>query len=1069
MAPVAIRAATHTYGDAAFAVLAHTVRKAKEADPLSPATVVVDRGPLALSVRRRLASTPPGVAHLRCTTWVRLAAELAQRWLSAGRRVPSSPAVELEAVRSALAEETPSHLAGALDQPATLRAIARTYRDLVAVPGVALDALAAQSPRAADVVDVVRRVRSALADCVGRAELLAAAAAEVRRAPGWAAESCGQVAVYLPRRIGPPELELIEALGGCTDVEVIVGAVGDAVADGEAHQLVARLSGSDGPSGTVDGGPEEGGSARVLAPTWARSAPSADAEVLMALRHLMGRNAEGVPLERMALLYGGGPPYRQLVHDALAAAGIPAHGDSARPLSSTVAGRALLGALAVADHDWRRDDVTAWLASAPILSGGHLVPAAEWNALSAEAGVVSGLGQWRERLRAHARSLREVARARGLADDVAGGDPSSGLDVAGGDPVLSARVRLLEIDARRCDQLRAFLDTMAERLGRAPTSWEAWGEWARRLLADLLGPLARRAGWPDDEIVAYDAVGDALGRIGALDWLSGLAPAAADFRTALAAELDAPAPGTARIGHGLLVGRVEEAIGLDLEVVCVVGMVDGAFPAHQGDDVLVPDRERELAGDEVPLRAADAASVRLDFLAALASAREQVLSCSRYDQRHGRELRPAGLFLEAVDSLAGDGRRRVARELRGGPPPGLGERFQFVSSFAGAVGDGVRGSDPLSDADWRLRSLVRWVAARGRVSDHFLARDDASLAGSLAVRRARRSAQFTRFDGLVEHLEIPSPRTGAVQSATGLEGLARCPRSYFFSHLLRVSARELPETLLQLAPAERGVIIHRVLERLVAAEMAAGISGEEDPSAREARMLAYAEDEFEEARRRGVTGHPALWALERSRMTSDLREHLRGENEYQVASGARPVAVELDFGPASGTVVSVDTSRGAVRFRGSIDRVDELADGSVVVVDYKSGRPYRVLEGGDPLSGGERLQLPVYALAARAAFGAWRRVRAGYWFVGSPTPPEWLDLDDAVQSRLREVLSTLAEVIETGRFPARPGPSDGRPARGSNCTYCPYDGMCPPDRATSWRRKRADRALSAYVALVGET
>jgi RecB family exonuclease len=1075
VAPVPIRVATHTYGDAAFAVLASTVRRAKQADPLSPATVVVDRGPLALSVRRRLASTPPGVAHLRCTTWVRFAAELAQHWLSAGRRVPASPAIELEAVRSALVEETPSHLAGALDQPATLRALARTYRDLAAVSAVALDALAAQSPRAADVVGVVRRVRSALSDCVGTAELLAAAAAEVRRQPGRAAETCGQVAVYLPRRIGPPELELIETLGGCTDVEVIVGAVGDVIADGEARQLVTRLSGGAGRSATVDGGPEESGSARALAPTWVRSAPSADAEVLMALRHLMGRNAEGVPLERMALLHGGGPTYRQLVHDALAVAGIPAHGESARPLSSTVAGRALLGAVALPDHDWRRDDVTAWLASAPMLSGGHLVPAAEWNALSAEAGVVSGLGQWRERLGVHARSLRERARACGLAgaeagaDELDGTEDGSGPDAAGGDPGSSARARLLQIDARRCDELRSFLDTMAERLGRAPTSWEAWGEWARRLLADLFGPPARRAGWPDDEVVAFDAVGEALGRIGALDWLRGLAPTAADFRTALAAELDAPAPGTARIGRGLLVGRVEEAIGLDLEVVYVVGMVDGALPARQGDDVLLPDRERERAGDEVPLRAVDAASARRDFLAALAGAREQVLSCSRYDQRHGRELRPAPLFLEAVDALAGDGRRHAARELRGGPPPGLGERFQFVSSFAAAVGDGGGSSDAVSDADWRLRSLVRWVAARRRVSDHFLARDDASLAGSLAVRRARRSAQFTRFDGLVEHLEIPSPRSGAVQSATSLERLARCPRSYLFSHLLRVTVRELPETLLQLAPAERGLIVHRVLERLVAAEMVAGSSVEEDSSAREARMLVYAEEEFEEARRRGVTGHPALWALERSKMTSDLRAHLRDENEYRVASGARSVAVELDFGPPSETDVSVDTPRGDVRFRGRIDRVDELADGSVAVVDYKSGRPYGVLEGGDPLSGGQRLQLPVYALAARAAFGASRRVRAGYWFVGSPDPPEWLDLDEAVQSRLQEVLGTLAETIETGRFPARPGPSDGRPVRGSNCTYCPYDGMCPPDRVTSWRRKRADRALSSYVALVGET
>ncbi len=1074
----------HPYGGSAFSALAHTVRKVKEVDPFSPVTIVVDRGGLALSVRRRLAAVPPGLVHLRCTTWTRLAAELAQGWLSVGGRTVASSAVELEAVRAALGEETPPHLAGALDQPATLRALVRTFRDLASVPEASLQALAAQSPRTADVVGVVRRVRVALAGCVGPAELLDAATAEVEREPVRAAAVCGAVAVYLPRRIGPPELELVEALGGCTDVAVIVGTTGDAAADAAGRELLARLSARAGGAPTVVGGSGETAAAEtdpteVPVPTWVRSAPSADAEVLVALRHLMGRNAEGVPLERMALLHSGASPYRQLVHDAVAGAGIPAHGGSERPLSSTVAGRALLGALGLADHDWRRDDVVAWLASAPLLHRGQLIPAAESDALSVEAGIVSGLAQWRERLVAHAATLRELARVRGMAgaDDAAGDDGSG--DAAEDGSRSARRTRRLEVEARRCDELRAFLEDVAERLGHVPASWEAWSEWAGRLLTDLLGSVAHRAGWPAEEVVSFDAVTEGLGRIGALDWLGGSPPSAMDFRTALTAELDAPAPGTARFGHGLLVGRVEEAVGLDLDVVCVVGMVDGAFPAHQGDDVLVPDRERERVGAEVPLRAVDAAAVRRDLLAALASAPERVLSYARYDQRRGSELRPARAFLESVEALTGDGRRRSTRELRDGPPPELEERFQFVASFADAVQDGRGGrspqhaqqpsAEPVSDADWRLRSLTRWVAAGGWVSDHFLARDDRSLAGALALRRARRSARFTRFDGLVEGLAIPAPSTGAVQSATGLEGFARCPRRYFFSHLLRVTARELPESVLQLTPAERGVIVHRVLERLVAEEIAGGVPADEDPAAREARMDAFAEEEFAEAQRRGVTGHPALWALERSRMTSDLREQLRADAEYRAATGARTLAVELDFGPASGTDVVVATASGAVRFRGRIDRVDELADGRLAVVDYKSGRRYRTQEDGDPLSRGERLQLPVYALAAKSAFGSEWGVRAGYWFVGLPTPPEWLTLDDAVEGRLAGVLGTLAEGIETGRFPARPGPTDGWNPRGVNCTYCPYDGMCPPDRGASWRRKRADPSLSAYVSLVGET
>jgi ATP-dependent helicase/nuclease subunit B len=1071
----------HPYGDGAFEVLSHAVRRAKEADPFAPVTVVVDRGGLALAVRRRLAATPPGVVHLRCTTWARLAAELAAGWLSSGGRIVASRAVELEAVRSALVAETPPHLAGALDQPSTLRALGRTYRDLSSVPDAALDELAAQSMRTREVIGVIRRVRAALACCVGAAELLEAAAAEVRRMPEWAAGLCGDVAVHLPRRLATPELSLLEALGSCTDVEVIVGSTGDVQGDAPARDLVARLVRSGGRGGN-EGVRDEGSGGAIPIATRVRSAPSADAEVLMALRHLMGRNAAGVPLERMALLHSGAPPYRQLVHDVVARAAVPIYGGSARPLSATVAGRALTGALGLTDHDWRRDDVVAWFASAPLVFGGHLVPASEWDALSAEAGVVSGLDQWRERLGSHAAELRaEAAGYRGSADvgDLHGPD-AGGTGPTGDRGESLRRVRRLDLDARRCDELRDFLDGVAERLARVPETWAGWSEWAGALLADVLGTTARRASWPAEEVVAFDAVTEVLGKVGALDWLGGSGPTSFDFRTALGAELDAPAPLTTRFGQGLLVGRLQEAIGLDLDVVCVVGMVDGAFPSMSGDDVLVPDHERELAGPDVPRRGADASEGRRDFFAVLASAGERLLSYSRYDQRHGRELRPARILLESVEALAGDGRRFSVADLRDGAPPSLRDgRFQFVTSYAEAVRDERPGVEPLSEADWRLRSLTTWVGAGGWAADHFLAREDPALAGALMVRRARRSARFTRFDGLVEQPAIPSRGTGAVQSATGLESFARCPRRYFFSHLLRLTARDTPEAVLQLSPAERGVIVHAVLERLVAEEIAwraGGAAGDgdrgtgEDPAGREARMLRYADEEFAEAKRRGVTGHPALWELERSRMTSDLLEQLRVDAEYRSATGAQPVAVELAFGSEPGSDVAVQTPAGAVKFRGRIDRIDELADGSIAVVDYKSGKPYRAREsGGDPLSGGERLQLPVYSLAAKAAYGADRKVRAGYWFVGDPTPPEWTTLDDAVHHRLAEVVATLAEGIEAGRFPARPGPSDGRNSRGANCTYCPFDAMCPPDRGASWRRKRADPALAGYTALVGQT
>ena len=46
-------------------------------------------------------------------------------------------------------------------------------------------------------------------------------------------------------------------------------------------------------------------------------------------------------------------------------------------------------------------------------------------------------------------------------------------------------------------------------------------------------------------------------------------------------------------------------------------------------------------------------------------------------------------------------------------------------------------------------------------------------------------------------------------------------------------------------------------------------------------------------------------------------------------------------------------------------------DGRLVVIDYKTGRPYAVRRADDdPLAGGDSLQLPIYAHAARAPCSA---------------------------------------------------------------------------------------------------
>lgn len=988
---MAIEVAAHRFGDEAFDALCAAVRAAQAGDPLRAVTVVVERAALGLSARRRLAARGSGVANVRFLRWGDLALELGARRAPGASRRLATGAVELEALRAVLSTGAPPRLAGAREQPGTLRALARTYRELAPLSPRALDALARQSERAADVVGAVRAARERLEGWDDEATLLEAAAVAVRGDPGRAAGTLGAVVAYLPTRVGPAGEALLGALGAAHRVDVIVGMTGDRVSDEGARQLAGRL-GAPQPDGAAARQPRAFGEDLSVC-----AAPTADAEVLLALRHLMRRNAEGVPLGRLAILHGGSPPYPQLVRDALRVAGIPSYGHGAARLAATVAGRVLLGALTLGEHGWRREDVAAWLASGPLLHRGHPVPAASWDALSREAGVVAGLEDWHRRLGDLASSRLDAAQraAPGAPGAETGRTGSTG----------SAGPGALVDDARRCAALAEAVSELAARLEDPPATWQGWASWAHRLLGDALGGVERRAGWPHDEAAAFDAVTDAITSLAVLDEVAGPPPTLADFRAALAAELDAAAPQTARAGSGVLAARVSDAVGIDLDVVCVVGMVDGAFPSRAADDVLLPDRERERADPTVPLRVASRSEGRRDFFAAVAGAREAVLLYARADQRTGRPLRPARLVLEVLEHLAGDGRHLVAGDVASGPPDGapdaLRARFASVPSYGAAVAGGATmGDEPLSVADWELRSLLRWHRRRGTLAGHFLVAAPAggALVRARAVRAARRGSAFTRFDGLVRGVAVPSPAAGDVMSATGLEAYARCPRSYLFGHVLDLAVREAPEAPVELSPLERGRVVHEILERLLREEMAGrGTTpsprpgGPDGPDGRDARLCALVDEAFAGLGRRGVALHRSVAELERARLLSDLRRFVRADAAYRDRTGASPIAVEARFGWEGQEEVAVQvpgaTPEGGrqrtVRFRGRIDRIDRFdgiaGDGgagedaaarrALGVIDYKTGRPAASAARGDPddlLARGTRLQLPVYALGAQA-------------------------------------------------------------------------------------------------------
>ena len=171
-------------------------------------------------------------------------------------------------------------------------------------------------------------------------------------------------------------------------------------------------------------------------------------------------------------------------------------------------------------------------------------------------------------------------------------------------------------------------------------------------------------------------------------------------------------------------------------------------------------------------------------------------------------------------------------------------------------------------------------------------------------------------------------------------------------------------------------------------------------------------------------------------------------------------------GPSSGTV-ALDLPDGrAVRFRGYADRVDVADDGTLHVLDYKTGKAdtYRDLSEDNPDAQGQLLQLAVYGQAARLLHGTPETpVRAEYWFVsaGGASSASGYSVTPEVLAHIGETLQAMVNGIEAGVFPPYPTASSTSPR--VECPYCDPDGMGVAELRRQYEHKQADPAMDPFV------
>ena len=324
---------------------------------------------------------------------------------------------------------------------------------------------------------------------------------------------------------------------------------------------------------------------------------------------------------------------------------------------------------------------------------------------------------------------------------------------------------------------------------------------------------------------------------------------------------------------------------------------------------------------------------------------------------------------------------------------------------------------------------------------------DPRLARGLQAVADRRDRVYGEWTGRIGRRDELRVSDEALASATRLERFALCPFQYLLGNVLRVRAHEDPVEEEGITPRDRGSLVHQVLEQFFADAL--GRDPEQGWTDEDVARLHGILDEVGEAyRARGMTGRDLGWELESSAIRRWLAAVLDRDADERAARGARPAGVELLFGGESehpAAEVGLPDGR-RLRFKGAIDRVDRADDGSLLVIDYKTGKGlgYRAVDN-------DRLDRGQQAAAARS----------------TPTPP--VGPSPPTRTRRRRSRPTTGSSSRAGRRPGGAGRSTTRCRSGSR-TWWPRSSRASrgaTSRRTRARRRSAGRPTAASVTSTG--
>ena len=543
-------------------------------------------------------------------------------------------------------------------------------------------------------------------------------------------------------------------------------------------------------------------------------------------------------------------------------------------------------------------------------------------------------------------------------------------------------------------------------------------------------------------------------------------------------------------GGGVRLLDAARARYLTFDHLFLLGLNRDVFPRAIGEDPFLKDAQRRALGDVLPdlfPRSRGHDEERYLFQHLLALAPHITLGFQRVDDE-GRELGASPLverLLRGPLALSSTRLPRLRKDLlRHGGAPSDTRPWTARESLlmAGLCGEAslydqllplavAEGADPLLESAGTPAPAEDVGAARAAILKEF----ETPPREFTAAGGRRHPGPYLGEVGPI----LPTDPRNQDPFATTLEGLARCPWQTFVGRILRIEPTPDPLAAFPtLSPLMVGSTVHEALEDLVVEETGAGPATLAAALERGPRPLSRPD---EERARRAALAAAQKVCREEGIVLAGLAQAL--------ADLALPFVMRgLDLcwpdEGGTGSVLGTETlgqveltslcgRLWTVRFRA--DRVDLAEDGTLVLSDYKTGKPLSSGKKADTrlrhlrreIAQGKALQAALYAAA-----GGGRETLGRYVYLKPDLDPE-LALqgitgdDPAVTKALPERAATLLGALEEGVLPPLLEEAPGRANKA--CTHCELKDACLHGDSGARTRLRELGATLRAEALAGET